>query len=80
MTYEPPDEGSGWNDTPPMGTTTVYKPFRSFRDDLDAVGIFLDTGGTDLYDWNGPPADDAAWPGNRGPNAWGYGLDVGCYD
>ena len=74
--YPPPADPSGWNDTPPLGTTTVYAPFRSFRDDLDAYGIFLDTGGADTYVWPGGPAgNDHVWHTRRGERARGVGLD-----
>lgn len=55
--YSPPDDPNGWNDTPPLGSSTVYAPFRSFRDKLDAHGIFLDTGGVDDYTWLDAPGE-----------------------
>jgi hypothetical protein len=58
-TYKLLGPANGWTDTPPMGTATVYTPFRSFRDDLDAIGLFLDTGGCDQYGWD-QPADSSA--------------------
>lgn len=78
--YEPPAEGTGWNDTPPLGTTTLYTPFRSFRDEIDTFGIFLDTGGADHYLWPGGPAGDGqTWTTRRGPHLWGWGRDAGGY-
>ncbi len=77
VSYEPPPEANGWSDTPPMGTTTVYAAFHSFRDDLASVGVFLDTGGRDSYRWtNGPAANNRDWLSHRGPNAWGLGWDI----
>ncbi len=59
---------NGWTDTPPMGTATLYTPFRSFRDDVEAVGLFLDTGGRDIYRWESP--DSAGAPeSTKGPGA-----------
>ena len=60
------------------------------RDDIDAVGLFLDTGGKDVYEWEGPagakpgesspvelrPGNNLEWPSHRGPGSWGYGLDL----
>ncbi len=78
--YAPPPEPTGWNDTPPMGTTTTYTPFRSFRDDIDAVGIFLDTGGFDQYIWPmGPALNNGEWPTRREPRGWGIGVDREWY-
>ncbi len=51
--YVPPEVSDGWGDTPPLGSATVYQPFRSFRDHLHAFGIFLDTEGVDRYIWLG---------------------------
>jgi hypothetical protein len=83
VAYEPPDVapgGSGtpgWSDTPPMGSATLYTPFHSFRDDLDAVGFFLDSGGRDEYAWKDGPAEDGGeWKSIRGPRSLGLGLDV----
>lgn len=73
-------EQAGWGDTPPMGSATVYPPSRTFRDDLKACGIFLDTGGHDLYAWeNGTARDDHAWRMVRGPVSFGFGRDANLY-
>lgn len=80
VTYAEPTEPTGWNDTPPMGTTTAYTPFRSFRDELPAVGLFLDTGGRDQYAGAGIAARERrAWRSHRTPNGWGLGLDAEWY-
>jgi hypothetical protein len=77
VVYAPPATSDGWSDTPPMGTTTAYPPFRSFRDDLATVGLFLDTGGRDAYLWtDGIARENRAWPSHRGPRAQGLGLDA----
>ena len=78
--YAAPAAPTGWNDTPPMGTTTAYTPFRSFRDDLAAVGLFLDTSGHDQYLGAGIAARDRrAWRTHRTPCGWGLGLDAEWY-
>lgn len=78
--YEPNDFGpaNGWAETPPMGSATVYPLFRSFRDEIMSIGVFLDTGGDDQYPagferigWS----DDAAWQRNRGPLSWSWAWD-----
>lgn len=78
---EPPN---GWNDTGAFGTSTRYKPFHSFRDDLPTWGVFLDTGGQDTYVNERPPqgfeatpaADGASWKPQRGPLVFGLGYDL----
>jgi hypothetical protein len=71
------EEGLG--DTAPFGSATTYPPFRSWRDDLAAVGIFLDTGGRDSY--RGDPRGDAGardaatWSERKSPTSMGFGLD-----
>ncbi len=54
-----------WAQTPPLGSTTQYEPFRSFRDELPVYGIFLDTGGADSYETRRPatPAGEGAGTG-----------------
>jgi hypothetical protein len=73
-----------------MGTATLYTPFRSFRDDMDAIGLFLDSGGKDTYLWEeadpakaanpAPPHaardENRQWPDRRGANSWGFGADL----
>jgi hypothetical protein len=71
------EEGLG--DTAPFGSATVYPPSHSWRDDLPAVGIFLDTGGADTY--RGDPRgekgarDGGTWTESRGPSSKGLGID-----
>jgi hypothetical protein len=80
VVYAAPESPTGWNDTPPMGTTTAYPPFRSFRDDLAAAGLFLDTGGEDRYLGDaGSARQRHAWPSHRMPRGWGFGLDANWY-
>ncbi|NUN52629.1 MAG: hypothetical protein HUU06_07570 [Planctomycetaceae bacterium] len=70
-------EGSGWPDTPPLGSATVSETMRSWRDDLDACGLFLDTGGRDAYEGEpGPWGDGREWRTIRGPRSKGWGRDV----
>jgi hypothetical protein len=75
-------------DAAPFGSATVYPPHRSFRDDLPAVGVFLDTGGKDTY--SGDPRglgadgvhvatgarDGASWRESKGPASFGFGWDL----
>ncbi len=72
-------DSSDWATTPPLGSTTKYDPFRSFRDDLPTWGIFIDSGGTDTYDTDGIGADGTSWRMNRYPLAWGIGYDLLLY-
>ena len=74
-----PDMG----DAGPFGSATTYPPSRTFRDDLPAVGVFLDTGGRDTY--KGDPRggagahDGGEWAEHRGPASFGFGLDAPVY-
>lgn len=72
----PPD---GWNETPPMGSATWYPPYRSFRDDVPTVGVFLDTGGADARSEQAPGGDDRAWTRPHAPASFGVGMDVEWY-
>jgi hypothetical protein len=80
--YAPNDFGApnGWNETPPLGSSTVYDPHRSFRDETRSNGVFLDTGGEDEYPEpprGGPRwANDAQWSRNAGPIDWSLGWDL----
>lgn len=70
---EPPSED--WA-RPPFGTATVYRtPHRSFRDDLGAFGVFLDTGGRDVYPPGGAARDGATWRERPWANSFGFGFD-----
>ncbi len=74
--YDPADLGdSGWSRTPPLGSTTEYPPFRSFRDEVPVYGIFLDTGGRDEYETGIVGHNDDRWSMQRYPGAWGLGMD-----
>ena len=78
--YEPlPLGDSPWNATPPLGSTTEYDRFDSFRDDLPVYGIFLDSGGQDRYATGGLGGNDRIWSMQRGPQAWGLGIDGAFY-
>jgi hypothetical protein len=72
-------DGSPWASTPPLGSTTQYERFRSFRDDLPSYGIFLDTSGADLYESGGIGRENGSWQMHRNENAWGLGADCSCY-
>ena len=62
LAIDPSPSNSNWT-RPPMGTITIYPDlFRSFRDDLTAYGVFLDTGGTDTFEGLESPARNShAW-------------------
>jgi len=75
--YDPAQLGEGsWAATPPLGSTTQYDPFHSFRDERPVYGIFLDTGGEDAYETGGIGRNDHEWTMRRNPNAWGVGMDL----
>lgn len=86
MLFKPPADSNGWGDTPPLGTTTTYPPYGNWRDDMNTIGIFLDTGGDDTYTFDDKssknfysavkPANNAAWKSMRSPNSRGAGIDV----
>jgi hypothetical protein len=85
LVYTADTANVGWNNTPPLGGASTYPQSNTFRDDLDAVGVFLDTGGDDLYRWDatppdGPPRRNGAWwHSHRDPRSWGIGTDVEIY-
>lgn len=76
----------GWSDTPPLGGASGYPPFYTFRDDIQSYGIFLDTGGKDIYQlheansnaipWARKPADNTHWLFIRSPRERGIGIDM----
>jgi hypothetical protein len=63
----------------PFGSASAYPPSRTFRDDLPAIGVFLDTGGKDAYvgDPRGENGarDGAEWTENRSGQSFGFGRD-----
>jgi len=73
------DDGD-WANTPPLGSTTRYEPFHSFRDDLPVWGLFLDTGGHDEYATGGIGNNDGEWSMSRYPRATGLGVDAAVYE
>lgn len=79
--FTPDTAQIGWTDTPPLGTTSTYPPMLSFRDDLDAVGIFLDTEGSDTYTGYLIPnaGSDRSWRLNRNGHSWGFAWDGEWY-
>jgi len=83
---------------PPRGTaysfgdSTRYSPFHTFRDKMASIGVFLDTGGSDVYSENDPPDPETAANLNRIPFEnnfewmqriehpnYGYGLDTNYF-
>lgn len=83
--YYPVPTDTGWSDSPPLGTATLYPPFSNFRDDLPSYGLFIDSGGDDKYIWDNRSGSIFHWdvmPGNR--KEWrsrrsrislGFGMD-----
>ena len=77
--------------TPILGAaTTEAMPYKTFRDFMPSVGVFLDTEGVDTYDAAGyvdsvdktrklQASDNSGWWHNIGPVLWGYGLDTDWY-
>jgi hypothetical protein len=75
------------------GSVQSYSRFRTFRDAMPSVGIFLDTGGRDRYldrpEWRGakekglanPGADDTWWQDleNASKTRFGLGWDLELY-
>lgn len=72
-------EPNGWNETPPMGSSTWYAPYRSWRDELPTVGVFLDTGGRDAHSETSPGRNDATWTRPHAPASHGLGIDADWY-
>jgi len=69
LLYKAPDKPDGWQDTPPLGSSTLYTPFHSFRDEMASQGIFLDSGGADVYRWDFSLGAGAESEGGSGPRA-----------
>jgi len=70
-----------YRDDPPLGGVTDYPPFRTFRDDMLTVGLFIDSAGRDNYNWPGGVASNASsWDQSRSPVDRGFGLDIGGAD
>ncbi|MCW5940933.1 MAG: hypothetical protein KIS66_01790 [Fimbriimonadaceae bacterium] len=59
----------------PFGSAAPYPPMRNFRDRLMSVGVFLDTGGKDVYPAGMTAAEESSWHLQTGPLFWGYGYD-----
>jgi hypothetical protein len=71
---------AGWNDTPPLGNASSYPPSSTFRDDIDAVGLFIDGGGKDLYRREQPfdapgRTDGTRWLRRRDAVSRSLGID-----
>ncbi len=88
--FRPTADQPGWTDTAPLGAATFYPtPFLSFRDDIGTYGLFLDSGGDDVYvpDAKGSrdlpfkpeEADGTAWNTHRAARSFGFGWDVDWY-
>ncbi len=75
LEINPSPGNANWS-RPPLGTITIYPElFRSFRDDLMAYGVFLDTGGTDVYERLESPAQDEHVWHEAHPNGRAVGID-----
>ncbi|MCD4655978.1 MAG: hypothetical protein K8S87_00390, partial [Planctomycetes bacterium] len=82
------DQTSSYFADPPMGSSTVYEKFGSFRDEMKTVGVFLDTAGKDVYE-NIPSknkksaklhsGENKLWQHNTGPRFFSLGIDLNLY-
>lgn len=70
--YDPKQDGNR-----PFGSATTYPPMLNFRDRLLSGGIFLDTGGRDVYPDGMGPKDNSEWQFQKGPLSWSIGIDQG---
>ncbi len=60
------------------GDATFYPPFNSFRDTVNTIGIFLDTGGDDIYTevfWEIPESEEGVDP-TEPPLNLEFGNDI----
>ncbi|MEO5928989.1 MAG: hypothetical protein ABIR47_03565 [Candidatus Kapaibacterium sp.] len=83
--YYPKSTDTGWSDTPPLGTATLYPPFNTFRDELPSYGLFIDGGGQDRYiwddrggsifHWDTMPGNRKEWRSRRSKTSLGFGMD-----
>ncbi|HMS56680.1 MAG TPA: hypothetical protein PKA27_14895 [Fimbriimonadaceae bacterium] len=70
--YDPKQDGNR-----PFGSATTYPPMLNFRDRLLSGGIFLDTGGKDVYPDGMGPKENTSWQFQKGPISWSTGIDKG---
>jgi hypothetical protein len=86
------DRGAPYNADRSYGDATYYEPFRTFRDEVVTVGIFLDTGGVDSYVEIMPTDPETAaetpplefgenreWHQRDDARFRSFGMDVGRY-
>lgn len=78
--FEDPKDGSGWSDAPPLGSTSLYSLFHTFRDDLLTIGIFFDEKGDDTYNYRHSQSEirtknRSIWKSLRSPISKGVGID-----
>lgn len=59
----------------PFGSASPYPPMRNFRDRLLSAGVFLDTGGIDVYPQGMTAAENTEWQLQSDPMVWRWGLD-----
>lgn len=59
----------------PFGSAVIYPQMDNFRDRLFSAGVFLDTGGVDVYPSGMTAAENTEWRLQTGPRSWGYGFD-----
>ncbi len=63
-----------------LGVVVGYPPFRSFRDDLASLGLFLDTEGRDEYrPGSAQRVDGARWDRSASDRERAIGLDLEWY-
>ena len=64
-----------------LGEVIAYDDFRSFRDDLISLGLFLDTEGRDEYRPPSPQiVDRNSWDRSASPNEKALGIDEERYE
>lgn len=64
-----------------LGEVIAYDDFRSFRDDLISLGLFLDTEGRDEYRPTSPQiVDRNSWDRSASPNERALGIDEERYE
>lgn len=78
--FEDPKDGSGWSDAPPLGSTSLYPLFHTFRDELLTIGIFFDEKGEDIYNFRHSQSEirtknRSTWKNIRSSISKGVGID-----
>ncbi|MDQ7779362.1 MAG: hypothetical protein RDV41_06590 [Planctomycetota bacterium] len=72
------------------GGAVVYPAAKALRDEVPTIGVFLDTGGADVYEEQMPESESERgpkgecgegkrWRHNAGPTSWSFGLDADVF-